>query len=65
MDENTQIKRMFLNLDRVQQVDMLMNTPTFSMFLELSKIALDAPLSEGGIPTEIIEDCRRVAEKNW
>ncbi len=60
MDTNTQIKRMFLNLSREQQLDMLNNSPNFGIFFALSKIALDAPISEGGIPTE---DIRAIAMK--
>lgn len=65
MGTNQQIKIMFLNLPRDEQIDMLENSPSFGVFFELSKIALDAPITSGGIPTEMIEQCRLKAQDNW
>ncbi len=54
MSTDQHIKTMFLALPRATQLSMLSESPSIGIFLQLSKIALDAPLNEGGIPTEDI-----------
>ena len=40
-------------------LDEALKTDNFGFFVQISKILLDAPLSEGGVETEAIEQIRK------
>ena len=40
-------------------LDEALETNKFGIFMALSKVLLDAPISEGGVPTETIEEIRK------
>ena len=53
------MKNFLLTIPKEKQIRMLedsLRENKFSIFLELSKILLDAPLNKGGLETEIVRD---------
>ena len=58
MDE---LKEWFLSMDKDVKLGLLesaLKDDKFGEFMQLSKIVLDAPITEGGISTEEIENVR-------
>jgi hypothetical protein len=56
------LKTWVLSLDKSVKIDLLktsLQEDRLSEFIQLSKILLDAPISEGGISTEEIESIRK------
>ncbi len=61
MGEPMQIKEVILNLPyhiKIETLEDALKEDNFGVFFGLSKILLDAPLSEGGVSTEDIEAVR-------
>ena len=62
MKLKTEEKKWFLSMDKQVKLDLLNTTldkGEFGHFLQMVKILLDAPISEGGISTEEIEAIRK------
>lgn len=58
----TEETKWVLSLSRKMKFKLLedsLKEDEFGVFMGLTKILLDAPLSEGGIPTEEIEEIRK------
>ncbi len=58
MDE---LKEWFLSMDKDVKLGLLesaLKDDKFGEFMQLSMILLDAPITEGGLPTEEIENVR-------
>jgi hypothetical protein len=61
---NNNMKNFLLTIPKEKQIRMLedsLRENKFSIFLELSKILLDAPLNKGGLESEIV---RGIFEKH-
>ena len=59
---NQEEKEWFLNLPEEVKLDVLENSlkeDKFGVFMEMTKILLDAPIQNGGISTEKIESIRK------
>ena len=57
-----------LSLDRKRKIRMLedaLKEDKWSIFKEFSKVLLDAPVSEGGLETEVIEEIFRRYQKSY
>ena len=57
-----------LSLDRKRKIRMLedaLKEDKWSIFKEFSKVLLDAPVSEGGLETEVIEGIFRRYQKRY
>ena len=57
-----QEEKWFLNLStdlKIQLLEQSLEQDRFAYFMQLSKILLDAPLSDGGLSTELIESIRK------
>ena len=61
-DLEGEIKRFVLAQKYTAKLNILdeaLKTDNFGLFVQISKILLDAPLSEGGVETETIEQIRK------
>lgn len=59
---NQEEKEWFLNLSEEIKLDVLENSlkeDKFGVFMEMTKILLEAPIQNGGISTEKIESIRK------
>jgi hypothetical protein len=57
-----------LSLDRKRKIRMLedaLKEDKWSIFKEFSKVLLDAPVNEGGLETEVIEEIFRRYQKSY
>ena len=57
-----------LSLDRKRKIRMLedaLKEDKWSIFKEFSKVLLDAPVKEGGLETEVIEEIFRRYQKSY
>ena len=57
-----------LSLDRKRKIRMLedaLKEDKWSIFTEFSKVLLDAPVNEGGLETEVIEEIFRRYQKSY
>jgi len=57
-----------LSLDRKRKIRMLedaLKEDKWSIFKEFSKVLLDAPVKEGGLETEVIEEIFRRYQKTY
>lgn len=57
-----QEEKWFLSLStdlKIQLLEQSLEQDHFAYFMQLSKILLDAPLSDGGLSTELIEAIRK------
>ena len=62
MNYTDQEKQVVLGLPIDMKLDLLetaLSKGEFGVFMKFAQILLDAPLSEGGVQTEVIEDIRR------
>ena len=57
-----QEKKFVLGLPLAMKLDLLetaLKEDKFGVFMSMTKILLDAPISEGGVSTEMIEEVRK------
>jgi len=62
------MENFLLSLDREKQIKMLedaLKEDRFDIFTSLSRVLLDAPLDEGGVPTELIEELFKKYQKTY
>jgi len=62
------MENFLLSLDRKRKIRMLedaLKEDKWSIFKEFSKVLLDAPVKEGGLETEVIEEIFRRYQKTY
>ena len=62
------MENFLLSLDRKRKIRMLedaLKEDKWSIFKEFSKVLLDAPVKEGGLETEVIEEIFRRYQKSY